>query len=277
MNPISITNKPFSFNQIFCLIVGFCLAFFALTAVADAQIDGFTEPFRKIELASDESGSIAELLVEEGQTVLKNEAIAHLDSRVQEIQLEIAEQLANTKSQLVAAEEGHQKRIAISNQLKQLKAGGHASRSEIIRAEMELSIARAKLLSAREELTVREIEKRRAEVQLERRTVLAPFDSVVAKVHRREGEFLSPLRPEIVTLVQVDRLIARFAVPSSQTTSFVVGQEYNIQLNDGLTALGVVHSIGVETDAQSGTVEIKLIIENQNLEYRSGEICTLNI
>jgi RND family efflux transporter MFP subunit len=257
--------------------LGFFLAFFALTAVAEAQIDGFTEPFRKIELASDESGSIAELMVEEGQYVQKNDKIAQLDSRVQEIQLEIAEHLADTRSQLVAAEEGYQKRIAIREQLKQLKAGGHASHSEIIRADMELSIAKAKLLSAKEEVTGREIEKRHAEVQLERRTVLAPFDSVVAKVHRQEGEFLSPLRPEIVTLVQVDRLIARFAVPSSQVTAFIVGQTYNIQLNGTRTVVGVVHSVGVETDAQSGTVEIKLVIENQKLEFRSGEICTLNI
>ena len=142
---------------------------------------------------------------------------------------------------------------------------------------MELSIAKAKLLSAQEEVAVREIERRRAAVQLQRRTIFAPFDGVVAKIHSHEGEFLSPLRPEVVTLVQVDRLIATFAVPSSQISSFEIGKEFNIQMSEGRMVLGTVQSIGVETDAQSGTVEVKLVIENLSFENRSGEICTLNI
>ena len=277
MNTNQINFAPITFNRVIKLAIGFCLAFLALTAIATAQIDGFTEPLRKIELSSDESGSIAELLVEEAQLVRTGEPIARLDSRVQELQLEIAQHLAQTKSQLFAAEEAFNKRNMINDKLAQLKSEGHASQSEIIRSEMELSIAQAKLLSAQEEVAVREIERRRAEVQLERRTIVAPFDGVIAKIHSREGEFLSPLRPEIVTLVQVDKLVATFAVPSSQVSSFEIGKEFNIQLTEGRTVLGKVLSIGVETDAQSGTVEVKLVIENPLFQYRSGEICTLNI
>ena len=215
--------------------------------------------------------------MEEAQRVREGDPIARLDARVQELQLEIADHLAKTTSQLVAAEEAYNKRLAIADKLAELKAEGHASRSEIIRSQMELSIAKAKLLSAKEEVAVREIERRRAAVQLQRRTIFAPFDGVIAKIHSREGEFLSPLRPEVVTLVQVDRLIATFAVPSSQISSFEIGKDFNIQMSEGRMVLGTVHSIGVETDAQSGTVEVKLVIENPTLENRSGEICTLNI
>jgi membrane fusion protein (multidrug efflux system) len=277
MNTFSAPRQPHPINRIITLVVGFSIAFLALTAVANGQIDGFTEPFRKIDLSSDETGSIAELLVEEAQLVREGDPVARLDSRVQELQLEIADHLAKTTSQLVAAEETYNKRLAISKKLVELKSDGHASRSEIIRSQMELSIAKAKLLSAHEEVAVREIERRRAAVQLERRTIFAPFDGVVAKIHSREGEFLSPLRPEVVTLVQVDRLIATFAVPSSQISSFEIGKEFNILMSEGRTVLGTVQSIGVETDAQSGTVEVKLVIENPEFQNRSGEICTLNI
>ena len=277
MNTFTTSPRPNSFNRIITLVVGFCIAFLALTAVANGQIDGFTEPFRKIDLSSDETGSIAEMLVEEAQMVREGEPIARLDSRVQELQLEIADHLAKTKSQLVAAEEAFNKRMAISNKLEELISNGHASRSEIIRAKMELSIAKAKFLAAQEEVAVRKIERKRAEVQLDRRTIVAPFDGVIATIHSREGEFLSPLRPEVVTLVQVDRLIATFAVPSSQISSFEIGKEFNIQMSQGQTVLATVHSIGVETDAQSGTVEIKLVVENPDFQFRSGEICTLNI
>jgi RND family efflux transporter MFP subunit len=209
--------------------------------------------------------------------VQKGEPVVRLDSRVHKLQLEIAEHLASAKSQIVAAEESFLKRQAIATKLIELESNGHASNSEIIRAEMELSIAKAKLLSAQEEFAVRQIERRRAQVQLDRRTIVAPFSGVVAKIHSREGEFLSPLRPEVVTLVQMDRLLANFAVPSSQVSSFEIGKEFSIELHDGQRVLGKVHSIGVETNAQSGTIEIKFVIENPRFRYRSGEICTLII
>ena len=58
-----------------------------LGSVASAQVDGFTEPFRTIELSSDETGSIAALKVEVGESVSQDDVIACLDTRVQELQL----------------------------------------------------------------------------------------------------------------------------------------------------------------------------------------------
>ncbi|MFT5299710.1 MAG: RND family efflux transporter MFP subunit [Mariniblastus sp.] len=228
-------------------------------------------------LSSDETGSIASLEVEEGDSVTADQVIARLDVRVQELQLEIASHLATTTSQLEAATRSLRKRQAISVRLQELKAKGHASQSEIIRSEMELSIAEAKLLAAKEELTVREIEQRRAAVQLDRRTISSPFAGVVATVHRREGEYLSPLHPEIVTIIQIDQLIAKFPVQSSLVSSLQVGQEFEIELEHGTKVPAKVYRIGIETDAQSGTVEVKLIIDNSTRKIRAGEICTLNI
>jgi RND family efflux transporter MFP subunit len=277
MNTINITRSPNFLNRLICLIVGFSIAMLLLTSVAQGQIDGFTEPFRKIELSSDESGSISELSIEEGDAVSKGDVIARLDGRVQELQLEIADHLAGTKSELVAASETLKKREAIASRLQQLKDRGHASESEIIRAEMELSIANAKYLAAKEEQVVREIEKRRAEVQLQRRTITSPIDGVIATIHRREGEFLSPLHPEIVTVIQVNRLLATFPVPSPQVKNLKVGQEFELELENGDKVDAAIHRIGVETDAESGTVQVKLVIENDDMKVRSGEMCLLDI
>lgn len=277
MNMINITRSPNFHNRIVIAFVGICVAVLMLTAVADAQIDGFTEPFRSIQLSSDETGSIAVLEVEEGDSVRAKEVVAKLDTRVQALQLEIATKQAQTTSQLTAAEQTLAKRRAIASRLGELNARGHASQSEIIRAEMELTIAEAKFLAAQEEQAVREIEQRRAKVQLERRTIVSPFDGVVSKVHRREGEFLSPLHPEVVTIIQVDKLLATFAIPSSQIGEFAVGKEFNLEMENGRTVVAEVYRVGVSTDAQSGTVEVKLVIENPMMDIRSGEILTLNI
>ena len=277
MKTLHTTQSPNFINRAVIVFVSFCIAVLMLTAVADAQIDGFTGPFRSIELSSDETGSIAVLNVEEGDEVHKDQVVAKLDTRVQELQLEIATQQANTKSQITAAEQALNKRKSIANRLNQLKARGHASQSEIIRSEMELSIAEAKYLAAKEEQVVRSIEARRAKVQLDRRTIMSPFDGVVSKVHAREGEFLSPVSPEVVTIIQVDKLLATFAIPSSQIKEFKVGKEFNLEMEDGRTIVAEVYRVGVSTDAQSGTVEVKMVIDNQMQDIRSGEILTLNI
>ena len=240
-------------------------------------IEGFTQPFRKIDLSSDETGAIASLEVREGDRVDANDVVAKLDSRVQSIQLQIAKKVAASTSQRSSAQKSLVKRQAISQRLAQMHAQGHASESEIIRADLELSIAESKYNTAVEEAAIREIEVERAAVQLQRRTITAPFSGLIAKIHSREGEFLSPLHPEICTIVQTDKLLATFNVTSEEARQFAVGQSYELRLENGETVSGEVHIVGVETDPQSGTVEVKLVIDNSDFRIRSGENVTLNI
>ena len=262
------------------------LLIFALIALAvrptfaqseDFAIEGFIEPFRKIKLSSDETGAISELLVEEGQMVEANQVVAKLDCRVQEIQLEIASKVASSTNQQRAAGNTLKKRRAITQRLHRLKEQGHASESELIRADMELSIAEANYFNTVEESAVREVEMRRAQIQLDRRTIRAPFNGFIATVFSREGEFLSPLHPEVCTLIQVDKLLATFDVDSRTASDFKVGQLFELRLNNGSTVQAEVHSVGVEINPQSGTVEVKFVINNEDLEIRSGESCSLTV
>ena len=273
--PILLKRSRIFLLTVITMLMGQRATTLAQSEQSDA-IHGFIAPFRSIELSSDEAGAIAELTVEEGDLVETGGTVAKLDDRVQELQVEIAEELAQTTSQLIAANQLLEKRKEISRRLDELKQRGHASQSEIIRAEMELSIAHAKVLAAKEEKAVREIELRRAEVQLDRRTISSPFDGIVAKIHRREGEFLSPLHPEVATIIQVDKLLASFAIMSNQLDRFEINQEHTIRLENGSLVKGSVYRIGVETDSQSGTVDIKLLIQNPTMKLRSGESCSLS-
>ncbi len=269
--------SPKSLTEMVLFVIGTCLTFFTFAAVSQGQIEGFTEPFRSIDLSSDEAGAIAELKVDEGNGVAEGDVIARLDDRLQKVQLEIASEMANASSQLNAARKTLEKRRMIGERLRRMQANGHASESELIRSEMELSIAEAKFNSAREEAAIRTIEKQRAEIKLSRRSITAPMSGIVSKVHCREGEFLSPLRPEIVTIIQVDRLLSTFNIPVSQANEFRVGKEFELRFESGKAVVATVYSVSVSTDAQSQTVEVKLVFENRGGTFRAGEICTLNI
>ena len=270
-------QSPQTLRQLILFAVGTCLVFFTFTAVSHGQVEGFTEPYRSIDLAGDESGAIFELKVDEGDQVQTGDVVAQLDDRVQQVQLQIANEMAKATSQLEAARKSLEKRQMISTRLQAMQAQGHASESELIRSDMELSIAQSKYGAAREDAAIRAIEKQRAEIQLSRRSIVAPMSGVVAKVHRREGEYLSPLHPEVVTIIQVDRLYATFNIPASQAREFKSGKEFELKFENGDTVLAKVNSVGVNTDAQSQTVEIRLVFDNADGNFRSGEICTLNI
>ena len=270
-------QSPWSFAQKIAFAIFCCLTFFTFVASANGQIEGFTEPLRSIDLSSDESGAIAHMNIEEGDEVSEGETIARLDDRLQKVQLEIATEMANATSQVEAAEQTLKKRRLIAERLRKMQAGGHASESELIRSDMELSIAMAKYNAAREEAAVRAMELKRAEIQYSRRSITSPMSGIISKVYRREGEFLSPLRPEVVTIIQVDRLLATFAVPVSQTGAFRAGKEFELLFENGQRVVATVHSVSVSTDAQSQTVEVKLVFDNPGHHLRAGEICTLNI
>lgn len=277
MNFSIATRCPFFQNRLTLVAIAFALIALVMTSTAFAQLEGFTEPFREVELSSDESGAIAEMEVEEGQLVEAKQVVAQLDTRLQTLQVKISKHLASSTSQIVAARKAYEKRMAIHQRVLGLRHSGSTTESEVIRSEMELSIAESKYLAAQEEGTVREIEYERALVQLDRRTIRAPFSGIVSTIHRRQGEFISPVHPEILTLVQTDRIIAKFNVPSSQLRVFPQGKEFNLEMADGSSVVATVHSVNVQTDAQSGTIEVKLVIENSDNTIRAGEICTLNI
>ncbi len=242
-----------------------------------AQINGFTQPVRQVELASDETGAISELLVDEGQSVHKDQILARLDDRVQRLQVESALHLTHSSSALEAARQSLEKRELIAQRIRELIADGNATESEQIRADLEFAIAHAKYLAAQEDAVGREIDLRRAELLLERRSIRAPFDGVVATIHRREGEFLSPVRPELATIVDVSSLLAVFNIPSADLPEIRNQQHLTVTLADDRQVTGQLHSIGVQTDAESGTVQIKVRLENANGSLRSGEQCYLEL
>ncbi|MDG1810232.1 MAG: efflux RND transporter periplasmic adaptor subunit [Pirellulaceae bacterium] len=255
----------------------FVIISFANLNHAMAQINGFTQPYREIDLASDETGSISTLNVNAGTEVEVGQIIARLDDGVQKLQVEQASHLSHSTSALESAKKTYEKRQLITERIRELISTGHATDSELIRAELEESIAQANYMAAQENTIGHEINLRKAELMLERRLIRAPFAGVVSKVHRRQGEFLSPLKPELVRLVQVDQLLAIFNIPSHQVKSLHQDQPLIVAFHDGTETQGTLHAVGVQTDAESGTVEVKILLDNQAGDMRSGEQCYLDI
>ncbi len=244
---------------------------------AVAQFDGFLQPYRQVDLSSDETGILQAMLVIEGQRVEAGEPVAKLTADDEQVQYEMAKHLADSRGNYTAAEKMLEKRQTVFSQIEQMHAQQHANENELLRAELELEMAAARLVAARDEIITHNFEMQSAKIRLDRRTITAPISGIVSQIHCREGEYVSPVRAEIITIVNVDQLYAVFNVPSNHASQFVVGKTFHINCFSGNSVAAVVESIGVAIDAESGTIQVKLVIDNSAQQLRAGDSCTLMI
>lgn len=209
---------------------------FAATA-SGFEVDGFTEPYRSVDVAAVEIGIIAEMKVREGDVVSKGQVLATLDNELQKALLAIAQENVDARGRLESARAERALRTHHMEKLEALLLKGHARHDEVERARADVAIAQANVRSAEEDHTIRELEYQRMSVQLKRRNVLAPIDGVVADIHKDEGEYVAPTDPCVLHMVQLDRLWGTFSIPGSHAAALTVGDRVPVRVASGATAV----------------------------------------
>jgi RND family efflux transporter MFP subunit len=244
----------------------------------DDPVDGFTEPNRAVNVATAEVGVIRKIEVREGDAVKCGQVLATLDNEIHTALLSIAVEQMNARGRLESAQAELDMRQSKLEKLQMLREQGHARQEEVDRAVTDVAIAKAQVLSAQEELLIRKLEHERARLQLERRTIRSPLEGFITKAHKQEGEFVAAHDAVLFTIVQLDPLVATFSAPSQQVASLRAGQKVALSIagSDARTQ-GTIDFISPVTDAESGTVRIKVRIDNAKGLYRSGERCTLHL
>ncbi len=238
---------------------------------------GLTEPFRTIDVAAVESGVIETLRVQEGDSVTVGQELARLNSDALEALLKVSEHSMESDGQLLAAQAELELQQERTKNFTEVFARGHARPEEVRRAQADLAIAQARVKEAEEELTRRRLEYQRVKTQLDLRVVRAPLAGVVAEVHREVGEYVSPNAPAVVTIVQLNPLLAVFSLPASQATSLAVGQQVRLTVDNWegpVTAS--VDFIAPVADPESGTVLVKMRVPNPSGKLRSGARCVFD-
>jgi multidrug efflux pump subunit AcrA (membrane-fusion protein) len=79
-----------------------------------------------------------------------------------------------------------------------------------------------------------------------------------------------------MTLVQLDPLLAVFSLTSEQSEQLKVGQKTPVKVGrKPETVVGIVEFIAPVTDAESGTILVKIRLDNPDGLHRSGSRCSL--
>ena len=194
-------------------------------------------------LSFEVSGRI-ESIADSGAAILRGEPIANLDLRLEQARLKQAQLRL---------------RDAVANleRNRGLKASHAGSAKALESAEIAVDIARAEIDATRE--------------QLQRRTLRAPFDGVVAERFLETGEVANPAI-RVASFMELDRVRLVLGVPDFQVNSIEIGAEASVVLPavPSRKFTGTVAEVAAAAAEGEHLFEIKIVLDNTDGLLRPG-------
>jgi len=241
--------------------------------------EGYTAPFREISLAAAEPGLLVSIDAQEGDEIQANSIVARLDHEVVKASLAVAKQQMESVGQLRSAQAEFRLRKDRWEKLTILRKKQHASDEEVALAETERDVAEARLLAAKEAMEVKRLEFVKIKASLDRRFVRVPFTGFVTSVNKEIGEFVAATDPSVMTIVQLNPLLATFSLEPSQAKDLKRGHRVSLTFEDsgstGPAVKGTVIFVSPVINAESNSIRVKIEIPNPDYALQSGAKCTL--
>ena len=194
--------------------------------VKSVIVDGNLQMPNKAYLSFGVTGTVAEVLVEEGNNVTKDQVLARLDAPSLELAVEMAElQVEIAEEQVKAARAQYE--IAKEN----LDNGVLGVSEDVL--ELQVDIAKASWESAKLGLESAKLSLESAELNLEKVEIVAPFDGVVGDITISEGQEVSAaaLATPAISLVDTSDMEMRGSIDEIDISIVELNQEANILLD----------------------------------------------
>lgn len=242
------------------------------------EIEGFTEPFRTVNVASPEQGIVASVEVRVGDRVQQGQVVARLDDELHAIMLGTARERKDACGRLESAQAELRLREFRLKKLKELRESGFGRKEEVTRAIADFDVAQAELKAAREDAVDKQWQFKKIEAEWRRRVIRAPLSGVVVARLKEAGEYVAPNEPNLVTIAELDPLLSKFSMKRSLARHIHAGDEVKVHFESiGKMVTGLVDVVSPVVDAQSGTIQVKVRIENPHRLILSGERCSINV
>jgi len=92
------------------------------------------------------------------------------------------------------------------------------------------------------------------------------------------AEFVGSNNTPVLTVMQLDKLRVTFTIPTALALRLKTGQKVSLTFpNSNQKAVGKIESISPVTEAESDTVRVKVLIDNEEGKYRCGVRCAINL
>ena len=230
---------------------------------------GILEAWQELEIVPNISGKVARILVEEGDSVRKDDVLAELDTESMELGLKQAH------ANLHAAEAAFSDAERNKNRMSQLIRDNTISPQQYEKAELAYDSTAAQLEQARTAVEM-------AEYNLRVSVMKAPFDGVVTHKHLNEGDTINPMMPGssgVVTLMDFSTIEVRIRVPDTDLRFLRPGLTVvlGIDAYPGETFEGSVYTVNPAAVRQSRMFEVRLKIQNRSLKLKPGMFARVDV
>jgi membrane fusion protein, multidrug efflux system len=228
------------------------------TVSATTTLVGTGEPWLETVVASEESGLVSGMLIEEGDRVTKGQALCEQDTDQLKLRIEAARADLEEAQVLSAQAENEWKRQ------KRLYAINSISEKAYEEAKFRAEAARSRVASSKATL-------RALQDQLDSREIKAPLSGYVVERHCLVGQWLGEGEP-VVTLVVPDPILFRVPVPERYVSFIKKGDTAQVTFDalPGRTFQGKVFAVIPRADDAARTFPVRIEISNPDGEIKSG-------
>lgn len=227
------------------------------------QANGHLTPWREALLRSEASGTVVARAVEEGDRVAEDALLIRLENKEERIALKEA------RAELLKARAEFQAKYAGSSAASEDDAPENSASPSSSEERQATQAAVSGLTAARQAVE-------RAELNLERTRVAAPFAGRVANFEVEEGQYVSQ-GTEVATLLQDTRMKVEIDVLESDLVHVEKGATARVHVpalgsEDDSTAWvdGSVWAVNPQVERESGTGRVTVSIPNREGRLVSG-------
>ena len=241
---------------------------------SSAAPDGILRPWKEADAATAETGLVDKLLVKVGDSVKAGQPIAQLDCQAVQTQLETARAQAAAEGRLMtaASEVTFYKRKL--EMLSSMRQKNQANELEEERARVDLRMAEGRHQAELDEKRVLELQVRKLEEQLAERTIKAPIDGIVIKMHKAVGEFVAANTPQLARIADVKQMKAMFFLTDDEVRRLPKDKLLHVRLSNGQVVPARFDYVLPYANDESGLIEMQVIVENPHDEVL-GSRCQL--
>ena len=239
---------------------------------------GYSAPIRMARVASAEAGVVRALVVTEGSSVRAGQTLAQLDDREWIASRDVAVAARDAHGELDEARAELELRTGRLAALERLGLAGHSNPEELRRAEFDHRLANSRYEAALESQQQRAAEVARLDVKLASCQISAPFAGIISEVLKQPGEYVGPTDPAVMTLVDVSRLEVVLLLATDLAQQFEVGQSASVHFQHANQFRpGVVSFVAPVLHSESGTITVKVTVDNSEGQLMAGDTCTVTL
>jgi RND family efflux transporter MFP subunit len=210
---------------------------------------GQAEAFRRTTLTAQVGGVVQNLPMRENQRVTGGTQVLQIDST------EYALGVAQAQADLLAAQTDYRQLTLFDDEIE----------DSAVRAERE------RIARTRSGLDQRQVALARAQLQLDRSRVTAPFGARIADIRVVEGQYVSA-GTELMTVVDIDRIKVEVQVLEAELGFLSEGRRAEVRFAaySGEIFVGSIETINPVVDPDSRTGRVTVVLQNRDHRIKPG-------